>query len=172
MTACCQSGQLLWLHMHGLSKLWAESLEHRHHICLIRCCSYYFFITQFCRASIREWLLIKNGYQSRVAFIKLSVIGKIFCKYEGFEKASFIQRTKNYDAVTWFNCLNYILLNVEHQIAFNLDAMDIEWKCRCFCTLNLRLFRSSPLQWQQQQSLPQSPVHRYSWFTTYTLSKF
>ena len=81
---------------------------------------------QFCGASIREWLLIKTGYQSRAAFIKLSVIGKIFCKYEGFEKASFIQRTKNYDAVTWFNCLNYILLNVEHQIAFNLDAMDIE----------------------------------------------
>ena len=100
-----------------------------------------YFITQFCGASIREWLLIKSGYQLRVAFIKLSVIGKIFCKYEGFEKASFILwRKKNYDAVTWY-CLNYILLNVEHQIAFNLDAMDIEWKCRRLCTSNSCLFQ-------------------------------
>ena len=41
-----------------------------------------YFIAQFCAASIRERLL-------RAAFIKLSVIGKIFRNCKGFEKSQF-----------------------------------------------------------------------------------
>ena len=34
-------------------------------------------------------LLFESGYYSRAAFIKLSGIGKIFCKCKGFEKSQF-----------------------------------------------------------------------------------
>ena len=47
-----------------------------------------YFITQFCVASIREQLLIER------AFIKLSVISKIFCKCKGFEKSQFYRFIK------------------------------------------------------------------------------
>ena len=39
-------------------------------------------------------LLFKSGYYSRVAFIKLSGISKIFCKCKGFEKSQFYKINK------------------------------------------------------------------------------
>ena len=44
----------------------------------------------------------RNFVRLLAAFIKLSVIGKIFRNCKGFEKSQFYKITKNCDAVTWF----------------------------------------------------------------------
>ena len=62
-----------------------------YHICSIRRYGYYL-----------SHCTILCGFYSRAAFIKLSVIGKIFHNCKGFEKSQFIRLMKNCDAVTWF----------------------------------------------------------------------
>jgi len=48
-------------------------------------------------------LLFESGYYSRAAFIKLSGIGKIFCKCKGFEKSQFYKINKE------LRCSNLVL---------------------------------------------------------------
>ena len=49
----------------------------------------FYFVTQFCVASIRERLLFESG-----VYFKHSGIGKIFCKCKGFEKSQFYKINK------------------------------------------------------------------------------
>ena len=58
--------------------------------------------TVICSIRRRGYYLSLCGFYSRVAFIKLSVLSKIFVIVRALGKASIIRITKNYDTVTWF----------------------------------------------------------------------
>ena len=63
----------------------AARLHKVYRIRSIRCRGYYLF---------HHAILCESGYYSRAAYIKLSGIGKIFCKCKGFEKSQFYKINK------------------------------------------------------------------------------